>query len=103
MRHTRLFLFVLTLSIITMAPRYLQAMDDWQPITPEEFSLKYDAAHPYPAVILYHEETSDDNRKHVVAYYKLKVLTEAGREKANILIYYKDDFNHIIDVKGRTI
>lgn len=103
MRLARLAAFILTLSIFISIPRHAHAMDDWQPVTAEDLSLKYDATHPYPAVILYHEETSDDNRKHIVAYYKLKVLTEAGRERANILIYYRDDFDHIIDVKGRTI
>jgi len=102
MRHVRLAAFILTLSIISI-PGHAHAFDDWQPVTPEELNLKYDAAHPYPAVILYHEETSDDNRKHVVAYYRIKVLTEAGRKWADVLIYYRDDFDHIIDVKGRTI
>ena len=103
MRHPRLTAFILTLSITLVIPRYLRAVDDWQPVTPEDLSLKYDAAHPYPAVILYHEETSDDNREHLVSYYKLKVLNEAGRKQANVLLYYRNDFSNIIDVKGRTI
>ncbi len=103
MRHPRLTAFILALSITLVMPRYLRAVDDWQPVTPEELSLKYDAAHPFPAVILYHEETSDDNRDHLLSYYRLKVLNEAGRKHANVLLYYRNDFSNIIDVKGRTI
>ena len=103
MRRARLTAFILTLSILIIVPGTLRALDDWQPVTPEDLSLKYDAAHPYPAVILYHEEISDDNRRHIVSYYKIKVLSDAGRERANIVLQYRDDFNHIIDVKGRTI
>jgi transglutaminase-like putative cysteine protease len=102
MRHLRLAAIILALSFISV-PKYVHAVDDWQPVTPEELNLKYDAAHPYSAVILYHEETSDDNRRHAVSYYRLKVLTEAGRERASVVIPYRDDFTHIIDVKGRTI
>jgi transglutaminase-like putative cysteine protease len=102
MWHLRIAAFILTLSFL-YAPKSLCAMDDWQPVTPEELNLKYDAAHPYPAVILYHEETSDDNRRHTISYYRLKVLTEAGRDRASVVIPYRDDFTHIIDVKGRTI
>ena len=103
MRHLRLAAFILALTTIITIPKYAQALDDWQPITPEELNLKHDTAHDYPAVILYHEETSDDNRQHVVAYYKIKVLTEAGRKWADVLVYYRDDFDRIIDIKGRTI
>jgi len=102
MRHLRLAVFILAISFLC-APKSVCAMDDWQPVTPEELSLKYDAAHPYSAVILYHEETSDDNRRHSISYYRLKVLTEAGRGRASVVIPYRDDFTHIIDVKGRTI
>ena len=102
MRHLRLAVFILALSFLC-APKSVSAMDDWQPITPEELNLKYDAAHPYAAVILYHEETSDDNRRHAISYYRLKILTEAGRGRASVVIPDRDDFTHIIDVKGRTI
>jgi hypothetical protein len=103
MRHLRLAAFIVTVVSVLTISQKMHALDDWQPVTQEELNIKYDAAHPYPAVILYHEETSDDNRKHMVAYYKLKILNDAGRELANRFIYYRDDFTKIIDVKGRTI
>jgi hypothetical protein len=78
-------------------------MDDWQPILPEELKMTADPAHPTDAVILYHEEMTDDNASHSSTYKRVKILTEKGKELANVSIPYDGAYIHIFDVKARTI
>src|SRR5215831_2326032 len=79
------------------------AMDDWQPIRPEELKMVIDPAHPVDAVILYHEETADDNTKHHYFYTRVKILSEKGKDRANVELVYDGAAVHIVDVKARTI
>lgn len=76
---------------------------DWQPINVDELKMTADPAHPYDAIILYHEETSDDLKSHAFVYKRIKILTEKGRERANVEIPYDGTDYHIIDVKARTV
>jgi hypothetical protein len=78
-------------------------VDDWQPILPEELKMTADPAHPTDAVILYHEEMTDDNGAHSSTYKRVKILTEKGKELANVAIRYDGANIHVIDVKARTI
>jgi hypothetical protein len=95
----RRFLIALVLSIPVQAAL---AMDDWQPINPDELTMKADPAHPADAIILYHEEINNDLTSHAYFYKRLKVFTEKGRRYANVEIPYEGDFG-IDDVKARTI
>ncbi len=79
------------------------AMDDWQPINPEELKMTEDSAHPGDAIILYHEETADDMTRHRHVYLRLKVLTEKGKDRANVEIPYDATLAGITDIKARTI
>jgi len=55
------------------------------------------------AVYLYREQTTDDFM-HVQSFYiRLKVLTEAGKEYANIQLPLVTDIANVTDVAGRTI
>jgi hypothetical protein len=76
---------------------------DWQPINPEELKMAADPEHPNDAIILYHEELSDDLKSHAYVYKRIKIFTEKGREHANVEIPYDSRRFHIIDIKARTI
>jgi hypothetical protein len=82
---------------------HLKAMDDWQPILSEELKMTADPAHPTDAVILYHEEMTDDNAAHSFTYKRVKILTEKGKELANVAIRYDGANIHVFDIKARTI
>jgi hypothetical protein len=58
-----------------------------------------------PAVYLYKEQTTDDERHTFAFYTRLKVLTEGGKEYANVELPYVSDVTgtSIDNVEGRTI
>ena len=63
------------------------AAQEWPPVTDEEKALKDCPQQPgAPAVILYREETTSHKTWSISAYYRLKILTAAGREYGNIEI-----------------
>jgi hypothetical protein len=102
MSSSRFFLALAAASLLLLA-RPLFAAEDWQPITPQDLKMTADPAHPEDAIILYHEEVSDDNRNHRIVYKRLKIFTKKGRSYANVEITYSGREFHIIDVKARTI
>ncbi len=65
--------------------------------------MAFDPAHPMDAVILYHEETADDNKSHAYFYIRMKILTDKGKDRASVEIPYDGASVHIIDIKARTI
>ncbi|HEY6971098.1 MAG TPA: DUF3857 domain-containing protein [Candidatus Angelobacter sp.] len=82
------------------------ALDDWQPITAEDLKLTSADAGNAEAIILYHEVTSDDTKKHRTEYKRIKILTEKGKRYADVEIFYGQERNfgtHITDLKARTI
>jgi hypothetical protein len=85
----------------------LQARAQWTPPTPEELSMTTQAEVPgAPAVYLYKEEVTDDDNHNFAIYVRLKVLTERGKEYANVELPYEAggsvDMN-ISEIAGRTI
>jgi Domain of Unknown Function with PDB structure (DUF3857)/Transglutaminase-like superfamily len=77
---------------------------DWPPITPEEQAMTSVSEQPgAAAVILNREETDDDLLHYHHTYIRIKVLTEAGREYANIQIPYDRHGGTIGDLAGRTV
>ena len=90
-----LFLFLIT--------RPAAAFDDWQPVTEEERKMTVDPAHPQDAVILYHEEIANDNKSDREVYMRMKILTERGKERANVEIPYGFNNEGITGFKARTI
>jgi hypothetical protein len=79
------------------------AFDDWQPINPDELKMTADTAHQGDAIILYHEETSDDMTRHRYVYKRLKVLTEKGKDRASVEIPYDAKYVGITDIRARAI
>ncbi|HEV3038991.1 MAG TPA: DUF3857 and transglutaminase domain-containing protein [Candidatus Angelobacter sp.] len=93
----------LLLSVVFFLPSLGFGFDDWQPITPEDLKLTSEQAGHADAIILYHQQISDDNKGHLLEYKRIKILTENGKRYADVEIpYYGSDFQ-IVDVKARTI
>ncbi len=77
---------------------------DWPPITPEEQSMTTIPEQPgASAVVLNREETDNDMQHFRSTYVRIKILTEAGREYANVQIPYNREGGNIGDVAGRTV
>ena len=78
--------------------------EDWPPVSPEELSMKELKEQPgAKAVVLDRQETTDDPHNNRTVYMRLKILTEPGRNYANVEIPYSRRAFHIYDVSGRTI
>ncbi len=79
----------------------------WTPPSPEELSMTSQPQVPgAPAVFLFREETSEDNLHMYSVYVRLKVLTEAGKDQANVELRYfaGNASNNTVDsIAGRTI
>lgn len=90
-------------SILFLSSPLVFGLDDWQPVTPEDLKLTSEQAGHADAIILYHQEISDDNRGHLQEYKRIKILTEAGKKYADVEIPYRGTDFHIVDVKARTI
>jgi len=64
------------LLLVSITPSRTFAFDDWQPISPDELKMTAEPAAPgASAVILYREESSDDNENYKWDYYRIKILT----------------------------
>jgi len=107
---------VLLAGVVLYVPASAQVVQtQWTQPTAEELSMTAQPQVPgAAAVYLYREETMDDLLHMSSIYVRLKVLTEAGKESADVVLgttsgqqayYYGDqDFSEsITDVSGRTI
>jgi hypothetical protein len=82
--------------------------DQWTAPTPEELAMTSQPEVPgAAAVYLFREEITDDHLHMWSTYARLKVLTEAGREYANVEVgaYHSDENgSYTVDgISGRTI
>lgn len=89
--------------ILFLSSPVVFGFDDWRPVTPEDLKLTSDQAGHADAIILYHEQVSDDNRGHLQEYKRIKILTENGKRYADVEIPYNGTYFQIIDIKARTI
>jgi hypothetical protein len=81
-----------------------QKEKDWLPISAEEMALKDCAQQPgAPAVFLWREVVTDDNERQMLYHYRLKVLTPAGKERANIEIPFVKGRFKIDELKARVV
>jgi Transglutaminase-like superfamily/Domain of Unknown Function with PDB structure (DUF3857) len=77
---------------------------DWPPISPDDLKMTGIAEQPGArAVILDREEIDDDMNNFHATSERIKILTEAGRELANVEVPYLRRGFAISDVSGRTI
>ena len=89
------------------------AADQWTPPTPEELSMTSLPGYPgAPAVILFREQITKDDLHVVQHYERIKVLTEKGKDQANVELTFGSFYNEeaesgndktITDISGRTI
>jgi hypothetical protein len=84
------------------------ARAQWTPPTPEELSMTAQPEVPgASAVYLFREETTEDDLHMFSIYVRLKVLTEGGKEHANVELGYASfdsgSGTSITDIAGRTI
>jgi len=102
-RHV--LLFCIALLVVASA----HAATKWQDPTPEELSMTSQPQVPgTAAVLLYREEIVDDDNGTWSYYSRIKILTQAGRDRySDISIEYpsqgSDDNFNITSVAGRTI
>ncbi len=93
---------VLALGLAFLSPAFAQ--DKWLPVTPEELALTSCAEQPgAPAVYLFREEVWRDEDLSVSTYSRLKVLTAAGKDYANVEIPVFRRGYYLKSLKARTV
>jgi hypothetical protein len=102
MRRSIIHFFCLSVFFL-LGSHSVAALDDWQPVTPEELKMTADPAHPADAIILYHEEISNDVKKDRQIYMRIKILTDKGKNHANVEIPYGLWNSGIANFKARSI
>jgi hypothetical protein len=101
MRVTR-WLFLLLLVPFFLCLGSLAA--DWPPISPEELKMMDIKEQPgAPAVFLDREEIDDDMNNVQTVTARIKILTDAGREYANVELPYSHRGFSITGISGRTV
>lgn len=87
----------------SLLPTHVQAAS-FPPVTPEELSMTSIPEQPgAPAVILDREETDSDLLNEHSVYERIKILTDAGRDYANVEIPYSRRGFSIGGVSGQTV
>lgn len=77
---------------------------DWLPISAPELSMRATPKAPNaPAIYLYRQVDRDDNDPSESTYERIKILTEEGRDRANIEIRYLKGVESIHGIRARTI
>ena len=97
---------VLLFAVVVMAETVVQAGVGFQPVLPEELSMKAEPLAPgATAIILYRQVDRDDNSRtsHEDNYFRIKILTEEGRKRADIEIPFFKGSQEVVNVRGRTI
>ena len=100
------FALLIVLGMAAYYPATVGASIGFQPISPEELKMTSEPSAPgAPAVILFRQVDRDDNglTSHEDNYYRVKILTEAGREYSEVKIPYFKDRGNIVDIRARTI
>jgi Domain of Unknown Function with PDB structure (DUF3857)/Transglutaminase-like superfamily len=97
---TSLFVYSLFAFLLLASP-FSRA--DWPPVSKEELDFKsVPNVADAPAAILFHEEIDDDTIHYHQVYYRIKILTEAGRKYADVQVPYDRHGSNVESVKCRT-
>ena len=78
----------------------------FQPVSPDELKMTSEPQAPGAhAVILYRQVDRDDNghTSHQDEYFRIKILTEEGREHANVEVPFFKESEDVVGIHGRTI
>jgi len=91
---------------ILVVPRAMRAADEWLPISPEDLALKDNPKSPgADAMILYRESVVSAKDLHKegdsdTEYFRIKIFTAAGKDRANVEIPYLSGDSGQIDMAG---
>ena len=78
--------------------------EDWLPISPDELHMTREPAAPgAPAVYLYRQIDRDDSLFREVVYVRIKILSDAGLQYANVEIPFEKGQESINSIRARTI
>jgi len=113
-RYRRVLLLVAVLLVGAMLRNAGQVSgDEWQPITPEELKMTSEPLAPgAPAIYLYRQVDRNDSgisgsRSTRAAteynYVRIKILTEEGRNHANVEIPFEKGRTSVSGIRARTI
>jgi len=104
MRHRLIPHAAVLAALFVLAAGRPAAAEDWPPVTEEEKALKDCPQQPgAPAVVLYREEITNHNDLTRSYYCRLKVLTSAGKERANIEIPFAKGTWKVENLKARVV
>jgi hypothetical protein len=97
-------LAVFMILTVLAADHEATAVEEWPAISNDEKTLKDCLEHPgAPAVCLYHEEISTVEDATTSIFRRLKILTPAGKDHANIEIPVLPGFYKMKDLKARVV
>jgi hypothetical protein len=103
-QHRALPTGILATLLVMAGGRLVAVGQEWPPITDAEKALKDCPQQPgAPAVFLYREEITNDNDSTKSSYRRLKILTMAGKEWANVEIPFVKGSTKIADLKARVV
>jgi len=94
------------LFVLWLVPGFLglRSFADWPPINPDDLKMTSIKEQPgAPAVVLDREEVDDDMNNVHSLYERIKILTDAGREYANVEIPYSRRGFSIAGISGQTV
>jgi hypothetical protein len=76
----------------------------WLPVTAQELQMTDEPQAPKAsAVLLYRQVDRDDNISEERDYLRVKILTEEGRQYANVELVFDSTWESILDIEARTI
>jgi len=92
------------LSAITIGIPMVSWAIDFQPVSPDELTIRNEPKAPgAPAIILYRQVDRNDNDAHQDEYVRVKILTDEGRKYADVEIPYWKGNLKITKFQARTI
>ena len=101
------FTAFLVLAVSWYRPSTVHAGIDFQPISPEELKMTSEPLAPgAAAIILYRQVDRDDSSSGKIRednYYRIKILSDAGRKFANIEIAFLKGIEDVVHIRARTI
>lgn len=101
-RATTVLLFCLAATLTTAIAQTKEK--PWPPISPEEMALKDCPQQPgAAAVCLYYEETTSLDSFITTVFKRVKILTPAGRDYANIEIPYRKGYETVKNFEARVV
>jgi len=106
-RYRRVIVLVVVVLAGAMLPGVRQVSgDEWQPISPEELKMTSEPLAPgAPAIYLYRQVDRNDSGRAASEYnyVRIKILTEEGRNNANVEIPFEKGRTNVVSIKARTI